>query len=177
MISRAVSPTACPAPFSPSAAKLRRSSRARGECHGGAPKVMDSRRRRGSVAALLSKQAWGAVCFWVHPATPSDKAMAMKLKDSGLLRTQAYINGEWVGAAKGASHPVKNPATGEQLGTVPDMGAAETRRAIEAAAQAFPAWAARTAKDRAAILRRWFDLMMANQEDLAQLMTAEQGKP
>jgi succinate-semialdehyde dehydrogenase/glutarate-semialdehyde dehydrogenase len=70
-----------------------------------------------------------------------------------------------------------NPATGEKLGTVPDMGAAETRRAIEAAAAAFPAWAAKTAKDRAAILRRWYELMMAHQDDLALIMTAEQGKP
>src|SRR5204863_6392301 len=69
------------------------------------------------------------------------------------------------------------PATGEQLGTVPRMGAAEAKRAIDAAERAWPAWRAKTAKERAAILRRWFDLMMANQEDLAQLMTAEQGKP
>jgi len=101
----------------------------------------------------------------------------MHLKDPTLLRTQAFLNGEWVNAANGATHEVLNPATGEKLGTVPDMGAAETRRAIEAAAAAFPAWAARTAKDRAAILRRWFELMMANQEDLALIMTAEQGKP
>ena len=73
--------------------------------------------------------------------------------------------------------PVTNPATGETLGTVPRMGAEETRQAIEAADKALPAWRAKTAKERAAILRKWFDLMMANQEDLAQLMTAEQGKP
>jgi len=70
-----------------------------------------------------------------------------------------------------------NPATGEPIGAVPDMGAGETRRAIEAAAQAFPAWAAQTAKERAAVLRRWYELLMANLEDLATLMTAEQGKP
>src|SRR5262249_39109833 len=73
--------------------------------------------------------------------------------------------------------PVENPANGEKLGTVPRMGAAETRRAIEAADRALPAWRAKTAKERAHILRKWYDLMMANQEDLAQLMTAEQGKP
>jgi succinate-semialdehyde dehydrogenase/glutarate-semialdehyde dehydrogenase len=101
----------------------------------------------------------------------------MKLKDPSLLRTQAYINGEWVGAASGATHDVENPATREKLGTVPDMGAAETRHAIEAASAAFPAWAAKTAKERAVILRRWHDVIMANQEDLAVLMTAEQGKP
>jgi len=101
----------------------------------------------------------------------------MNLKDTTLRRTQAFIDGKWADADGGATRPVLNPATGEKLGTVPYMGAAETRRAIAAAAAAMPAWAARTAKDRAAILRRWHDLMMANQEDLAVLMTAEQGKP
>jgi len=101
----------------------------------------------------------------------------MQLKDPTLLRQQAYLNGEWSDARQGATCAVHNPATGEKLGTVPDMGVAETRRAIEAAAAAFPAWAARTAKDRAAILRRWYELMMANQQDLATIMTAEQGKP
>jgi succinate-semialdehyde dehydrogenase / glutarate-semialdehyde dehydrogenase len=101
----------------------------------------------------------------------------MKLRDADLLRTKCFIGGKWVDAASGATHAVLNPATREPIGTVPDMGAAETRRAIEAAAQAFPAWAAHTARERAVILRRWFDLIMANQEDLATLMTAEQGKP
>jgi succinate-semialdehyde dehydrogenase/glutarate-semialdehyde dehydrogenase len=101
----------------------------------------------------------------------------MKLKDSTLLRTQAYSNGTWVNADNEATLPVTNPATGETLSTVPDMGVNETRRAIAAAAAAFPAWAARTAKERANILRRWHDLMVENREDLATLMTAEQGKP
>jgi succinate-semialdehyde dehydrogenase/glutarate-semialdehyde dehydrogenase len=101
----------------------------------------------------------------------------MQLKDPTLLRAQAFVNGEWVNAANHATHDVLNPATREKLGTVPDMGAAETRRAIEAAAAAFPAWAAKTAKDRGVILRRWFDLLMANQDDLGVIMTAEQGKP
>ncbi|HVW70887.1 MAG TPA: NADP-dependent succinate-semialdehyde dehydrogenase [Steroidobacteraceae bacterium] len=101
----------------------------------------------------------------------------MQLKDSKLLRTQAYIAGKWENAHNGATHDVLNPATQERIGTVPDMGAAETRRAIEAAQAAFPAWAAKTAKERAVILRRWYELMMANQDDLATLMTAEQGKP
>src|SRR5579862_6738848 len=101
----------------------------------------------------------------------------MKLRDPELLRTRAFIGGEWVTAASGATHEVKNPASGEVLGTVPVMGAAETRRAIEAASAALPAWAARTAKERAAILRRWYELLMTHQEDLATLMTAEQGKP
>ena len=101
----------------------------------------------------------------------------MHLKDPTLLRTQAFIQGEWVNAANHATHEVHNPATREKLGTVPDMGAAETQRAIKAAHAAFPAWAAKTAKERGTILRKWFDLMMANQDDLATIMTAEQGKP
>jgi succinate-semialdehyde dehydrogenase/glutarate-semialdehyde dehydrogenase len=99
------------------------------------------------------------------------------LKDPQLFRSQAYIDGAWVDAEGGATIAVDNPATGEVLGTVPKLGAAETRRAIEAANAALPAWRAKTGKERAAILRRWFELMMANQEDLATLMTAEQGKP
>jgi succinate-semialdehyde dehydrogenase / glutarate-semialdehyde dehydrogenase len=101
----------------------------------------------------------------------------MKLTDGSLLRMQGYIGGKWENANGGATHDVINPASREKIGTVPDMGAAETRRAIEAAHAAFPAWAAKTAKERAIILRRWYELMMANQEDLAALMTAEQGKP
>ena len=101
----------------------------------------------------------------------------LPLKDPKLLRQQAYIDGSWADADSGATRDVSNPATGERLGTVPDMRAAETRRAIEAAKKAFPTWAVRTAKERAAVLRRWYDLMMANQDDLATLMTAEQGKP
>ncbi|HVC01134.1 MAG TPA: NADP-dependent succinate-semialdehyde dehydrogenase [Steroidobacteraceae bacterium] len=100
-----------------------------------------------------------------------------KLRDQNLLRQSCYIDGRWLAAAGGATLPVHNPATGALLGSVPNMGAGETRTAIEAASQAFPAWAARTAKERAALLRRWFELILANQEDLAQLMTAEQGKP
>ena len=101
----------------------------------------------------------------------------MKLKDSSLLRQQCHIDGHWVDADSKRAIDVVNPASGEKLGTVPDAGREETRRAIDAAARAFPAWAARTAKDRGHILRRWSDLMLANQEDLATLMTAEQGKP
>ncbi|HTS94078.1 MAG TPA: NADP-dependent succinate-semialdehyde dehydrogenase [Stellaceae bacterium] len=101
----------------------------------------------------------------------------MQLKDPKLFRQQCYVNGEWVDADKRGTISVNNPADNSTLGTVPKMGAAETRRAIEAAERALPAWSAKTAKERAVILRRLFDLMMANQEDLAQLMTAEQGKP
>jgi succinate-semialdehyde dehydrogenase/glutarate-semialdehyde dehydrogenase len=102
---------------------------------------------------------------------------AMKLQDERLFRQRCYIDGEWVDALNRGTIPVTNPATGETLGTVPRMGAEETRRAIEAADRALPAWRGKTAKERAQILRRWFDLLMANQEDLATLMTAEQGKP
>jgi succinate-semialdehyde dehydrogenase/glutarate-semialdehyde dehydrogenase len=102
---------------------------------------------------------------------------ALKLKDPTLLRQQLHLDGQWVDADDRRTRAVTNPATGAQIGTVPLAGAAETRRAIEAAARAFPAWSRRTAKERSAILRRWFDLMMANQEDLATIMTAEQGKP
>jgi succinate-semialdehyde dehydrogenase/glutarate-semialdehyde dehydrogenase len=100
---------------------------------------------------------------------------ALSLKDAKLFREQCYIDGAWVSAKK--TFPVNNPATGAILGSVPDLGATETRRAIEAAERAWPAWRAKTAKERAAILRKWFDLMMAAQEDLAQILTAEQGKP
>src|ERR1700704_278309 len=101
----------------------------------------------------------------------------MELKDPKLFRQQCYVNGEWVDALNRGTIPVTNPATGETLGTVPRMGAEETRQAIEAADRALPGWRGKTAKERAQVLRKWFDLMMANQEDLAVLMTAEQGKP
>jgi len=101
----------------------------------------------------------------------------MKLQDPKLLKERCYIDGAWAPADGGATLPVHNPATGETLGVIPNMGTAETRRAIRAAAAAQPAWAARTAKERANLLRRWFELIIANQDDLAVLMTAEQGKP
>ena len=101
----------------------------------------------------------------------------MQLKDKTLFRQQCYIDGKWVDADSRATISVNNPADNSILGTVPKMGANETRRAIEAADRALPAWRAKTAKERANILRKWFNLMMENQEDLAQLMTAEQGKP
>src|SRR5512146_556231 len=102
---------------------------------------------------------------------------SFQLKDMNLFRQQCYINGEWVDADDKSTMAVHNPADGIQVGTVPKMGTAETRRAIEAADAAWPAWRAKTAKERAAILRKWYDLMMANQEDLATIMTVEQGKP
>jgi succinate-semialdehyde dehydrogenase / glutarate-semialdehyde dehydrogenase len=100
---------------------------------------------------------------------------ALPLKDPKLFRTQCYIDGEWTG--NGKTQPVVNPATGAVLGTVPKLGGDEARRAVDAAERAWPAWRAKTAKERAVILRKWYELMMANQEDLAQILTAEQGKP
>jgi succinate-semialdehyde dehydrogenase/glutarate-semialdehyde dehydrogenase len=99
------------------------------------------------------------------------------LKDASLLRHEAYIDGEWQGADSGATLEVSDPATGESLGSVPNMGSAETARAIDAAQAAWAAWRRKTAKERAGILRRWFDLMIANSDDLALILTTEQGKP
>ena len=101
----------------------------------------------------------------------------MSLQDSRLLRQQCYVDGVWVDADNRETLPVTNPATGAVLGVVPRCGTAETRRAIAAAQAALPAWSTLTARDRAAILRRWFNLLLENQEDLAVLMTLEQGKP
>ncbi|MRV71768.1 NADP-dependent succinate-semialdehyde dehydrogenase [Duganella sp. FT92W] len=101
----------------------------------------------------------------------------LHLNDPTLLRQQAYLNGAWCDADSGDLCSVTNPATGETIGSVPNMGALETRRAIAAANAAWPAWRAKTAKERSAILRRWNDLILANADDLAVLMTTEQGKP
>jgi succinate-semialdehyde dehydrogenase/glutarate-semialdehyde dehydrogenase len=109
--------------------------------------------------------------------TISSNDVTAALKDARLFRQSCYINGAWVAASAGNTVAVDNPATGEVIGTVPKFGAVQTRQAITAAADAFPLWRAKTAKERAVVLRRWFDLMMANQEDLAILMTLEQGKP
>lgn len=101
----------------------------------------------------------------------------MKLNDLKLLREQAYINGEWVEADDHARFNVTDPATGQTIAEVSSMGHAETARAVAAAHAALPAWRAKTAKERSAVLRKWFDLIMANQEDLARLLSWEQGKP
>ncbi len=101
----------------------------------------------------------------------------LKLADPRLLKSDAYIDGAWVAAGSGARFDVRNPATGEVIARVADASDVEARAAVEAAARALPAWRKKTAKERAALLRKWFELIMANQEDLAQLMTAEQGKP
>ena len=102
--------------------------------------------------------------------------MTIQLTDPGLLKTQAYINGQWVDGDAGATFPVTNPATNEDISQVASVGAKEVRRAIEAADVAQKLWAARPAKERSVLLRRWYDLIMANQEDLAIIMTVEQGK-
>lgn len=101
----------------------------------------------------------------------------LHLNDPSLLRQQAYSDGQWHDADDGSTISVANPATGEIIGTVPNMGAAEARRAIQGANAAWPAWRRRTAKERSAILRKWHDLMLANVEDLGLIMTSEQGKP
>lgn len=101
----------------------------------------------------------------------------MRIEDSSLFRQQCYIDGNWADADDGATFEVINPADGEVLGTVPQMGATETARAIAVAEAAGPEWAAKTAKERAQILRRWYDLILENQSDLATIMTAEMGKP
>ncbi len=101
----------------------------------------------------------------------------LTLTDASLLRSQLYIDGKWVDADSGATMAVLNPATKEEVIAIPNAGADETRRAIEAADRAFSSWRNVVAKERSAVLKRWFQLIMENQEDLAQLMTAEQGKP
>ncbi|MEK7491765.1 MULTISPECIES: NAD-dependent succinate-semialdehyde dehydrogenase [Cupriavidus] len=101
----------------------------------------------------------------------------MQLKDPSLFKQLAYVDGQWIGADSGATFDVTDPATGEVIARVADLGAAETTRAVAAAEVAQKAWAAKTGKERANILRRWFDLMLANTDDLAYLMTREQGKP
>ena len=101
----------------------------------------------------------------------------MQLQDPGLLRQQAFLCGAWVDADSGATVTIRNPATGEEIAAVPDMGAAETRRAIAAADAAWPGWREMTAKQRSVILNKWYDLIVAHADDLALMMTSEQGKP
>ena len=102
---------------------------------------------------------------------------SLVLKDAELLKAACYFDGRWLLAENGTTLSVRNPATGSLIGTVPNMGMVETRRAIEAATAAFASWRRRTAEDRSRVLRRWYELMVENAEDLALLMTAEQGKP
>ena len=101
----------------------------------------------------------------------------MELQDPTLLRTRAYVGGEWIDADSGATFDVTDPATGDVVATVADLGVDETRRAVDLADEAQKAWAARTAKDRGAVLRRWYELFLEHKEDLALIMTCEMGKP
>ena len=111
------------------------------------------------------------------PPDTLTRSTTLRLKDPALLRQQCYIDGRWSDADNSATHDVNNPATGARIGTVPVMGAAETRRAIEAADKAWSAWRVKTAKERSTILRKWAELQLAHIEDLALIMTSEQGKP
>lgn len=101
----------------------------------------------------------------------------LHLKDPSLFRTLCHVDGQWIDADSGEQRPVHNPATGEEIGTIPNFGTAETRQAIDAAEKAFLQWRSILAKERGRLLRRWFDLVIENQEDLARILTAEQGKP
>ena len=103
--------------------------------------------------------------------------LMLNLKDTTQFRQQCFINGNWIDADAGETITIRNPATGETLGNVPKMGVAETRRAINAANAALPGWRAKTAGERAKLLRRWYELLLAHQDDLGLLMTSEQGKP
>ena len=111
------------------------------------------------------------------PGDNSQRQSPLPLDDPMLHRQQCYLDGRWADALSGAAMPVVNPANGATIGTAPLMGATETRQAIDAAAAAWPAWRAKTARERSAILRRWYELMMANLDDLALILTSEQGKP
>src|SRR3546814_20238428 len=110
-----------------------------------------------------------------HDGRRPDMDVSSQFQDSKLFRQQCYIDGQWVGADGGGTIDVTNPADGSKIGTIPKMGADETRRAIEAANRAWPAWRKKTAKERAAVLRRWYELMLAAQEHLATLLTNAQG--
>lgn len=113
----------------------------------------------------------------MQDAMTKSASIAGELKDPRLLREACYVDGQWIQASSGQTIEVDNPATQEIIGKVPKLSGAETRRAIEAAKHAFPDWSSKSAKERAGVLRRWFELLMSNQEDLARLMTLEQGKP
>src|SRR5258708_40292717 len=109
-----------------------------------------------------------------RPSSPSTPSLHNRLKDPSLLHDRCYIDGAWTGTP---SRPVTNPVNGVELSKVPVMGTAEATQAVQAAERAFPAWSKLTAKQRSNILRKWFDLIIANREDLALILTSEQGKP
>src|SRR6056297_3552298 len=127
-------------------------------------------RRSGATASRWIRTRPGA-------KSPTIRSLSMQLTNPDLFRSRCYVAGEWADADEGGTIAVENPATGERLGTVPSVGAAETRRAIAAAEEAMADWRARPAAERAAVRRRGYGLMMEHQEDLAVIMTAEQGKP
>ena len=108
---------------------------------------------------------------------PNDERARLGLADAGLLVEKCLVDGQWLGAADGRTHAVTNPANGAQIASVPSVGADGARAAVDAASRAGPEWAARTAGERAKLLRRWYELLMAHQADVARLLTAEQGKP
>ena len=110
-------------------------------------------------------------------AVTAEIVTGVHLRDAALFRERCYVDGDWLDADSGEAFEVTDPATGRAIGTVPAFGSAETRRAIEAANKAYPGWRTLTAKERANVLRRWYELMLEHQEDLAVIMTAEQGKP
>src|SRR5690606_37421165 len=140
--------------------------------------ILRSASFRFELEALQTSEKTPAITPGAFPIrTLGDNLPMLNLKRPELFRQQCYIDGAWTDAVNGDTVKVQNPATGEQLGTIPRMGTTETRRAIEAADKAWAAWRAKPAKDRAVILRRWFVLMLENTEDLARIMTAEQGKP
>ena len=107
----------------------------------------------------------------------SERRPTLSLKDAALLKSQCYIDGRWSDADSGATFDIVNPATAVRIGTAPMMGAGETARAIEAADRAWPAWRDKTAKERSAIMRKWSELQLAHADDLALILTSEQGKP
>src|SRR5438445_7117726 len=113
----------------------------------------------------------------MNAAVVKDRSALPPLKDTKLFRDRAYVDGAWVEADSRKRIDVDNPADGAIIGSIPEMGAAETKRAIAAAEAALPAWRTLAAKERAKILRKWFDLIIANADDLALLLTTEQGKP
>src|SRR5688572_23428493 len=132
--------------------------------------IISSGKRAGRFVILLGRGAASrppSIQSGRSPAMLQKVKPAVQLKDMSLFRQQCYIDGAWVDADDTSTLAVYNPADGVQIGTVPALGAVETRRAIETAHAAWPGWRAKTAKERAAILRKWFELMMANQEDLA----------
>ena len=131
-------------------------------------------------SAPIARRGAPAGCF-AHSGVRTMSALGIpfdpKLRDPSLVRSACFIGGKWIAPPVGDEIEVRNPANGRLIGMVPNFGASETRRAIECANAALPAWRSRTAKDRSVVLRKWYELLLANQDDLAAIMTAEQGKP